>query len=112
MARKVSIPGIFKTFTLIVLLVAVIAIGIMVYSTCAGGSIIQRIDKTKPEVIAVPFEVSTATKTYLTPRAVLNDDKSVTMYGWYERDGGKWVYHDKSITLPSVLKPRIGKRVE
>ena len=63
-----------------------------------------------PESSVAPYEVSTRTRIYYASKAVANTDNSVTMYGWYENLNGKWVLHDKEITLPKVLKPNIGKR--
>jgi len=94
----------------ILVLVALIAVGVMVYSTCAGSPLIAKIDRTLPDVSAAPFEVATVTRIYQVKRAVMNEDKSVTMTGWYEKDGGKWVYHEGSITLPPVFRPRISRR--
>ena len=94
----------------ILAIVAVVGIGVFVYQTCAGTPIIQRIDKMPPEKTVAPFEVSTQTHIYYCSRAFANNDGSVTMYGWYEQLNGKWVLHDKEITLPKVLRPNIGRR--
>ncbi len=99
-----------STVIMVLLLVVVIAVGALVYSTCSGAAIITMIDKTLPSVTEAPFEVATITKIFQARRAVLNEDKSVTMTGWYERDGKKWVLREGSITLPPVLRPRISKR--
>lgn len=98
------------TAIMVLLLVAVIAVGALVYSTCSGVGIITTIDKTLPSVTEAPFEVATITKIFQARRAVMNEDKSVTMTGWYERDGKKWVLREGSITLKPVLRPRISKR--
>ena len=94
----------------ILILVAIIAVGVLIYSTCAGSPLIQRIDKTKPDESTAPYTVATQTKLYMAERATLNDDSSVTMSGWYEKDGSQWIFHEKEITLPPLLRPRIGKR--
>lgn len=94
----------------ILVVVALIAVGVLIYSTCAGTAIIQTIDKTMPDASVAPFEVATITKLYKARFAVLNEDKSVTMTNWYEKDGKKWVPREGSITLPPVLRPRISRR--
>ena len=94
----------------ILLVIALLGLVVIIYQTCAGNDIIQRIDKTEPSQQAAIFEVPTKTRTYLAQKAVLNSDNSVTMINWYEKDGGKWVYHEGSITLPSMLRPRVQKR--
>ncbi len=99
-----------STAIMVLLLVAVIAVGALVYNTCSGAGIITTIDKTLPSVTEAPFEVATITKIFQARRAVMNEDKSVTMTSWYERDGKKWVLREGSIILPPVLRPRISKR--
>lgn len=98
---------IFIGIMVLVILVAVVVIG---YSTCAGGNVIQRIDKSEPDKSVAPYKVATKTKTYLAEYAQLNDDKSVTMSGWYQRESDKWVRHEEPITLPPVLHPVILQR--
>jgi len=94
----------------VLVLVAIIGIGVLAYQTCSSTPLVQRIDKTLPDASAAPFEVATITHSYQANRATLNDNGSVTMIGWYEQIGGKWVYHEDLITLPPVLKPRISRR--
>lgn len=94
----------------ILALIALIGIGLLIYSTCSGTSLVHRIDKTIPDVTVAPFEISTQTNIYMARRATLNEDKSVTMLGWYEKVNNKWVLHEEAITLPKILRPRIGKR--
>lgn len=94
----------------LLVLVAIVAIGVIIYQTCAGTPLIQRIDKTVPDKMVAPFEVPTVTKSYLAQEAALNDDGSVTMSGWYERDGDRWVLHEEVVTLPPVLRPRVNRR--
>ena len=72
-------------------LIAIIAVGALIYTTCSGSPLIQRIDKTLPDASVAPFQVATMTRTYQAERAVLNDNGTVTMWGWYEKDGGKWL---------------------
>lgn len=98
------------TIIKILLIVAVLAIGVTVYSTCSGSSCIRRIDQTLPDATTAPYEVATQTTIYYAGQAYKNDDKSVTMLRWYERIDGKWKLQDDSITLPAVLKPRISNR--
>lgn len=98
------------TTIMVLLLVALIAVGLLVYSTCSDAAIITTIDKTLPSVTEAPFEVATITKIFQARRAVMNEDKSVTMTGWYERDGKKWLFREGSITLKPVLRPRISRR--
>lgn len=99
-----------KLLIAILILVAVVGGGLYIYQACAAAPIIQKIDKTLPEVNIAPFSVTTETHVYYARVATLNEDKSVTMIGWYERDGKKWVYREGSIRLPPEWKPRIGKR--
>lgn len=94
----------------IMLLVILVMGGVFVYSTCSGQGCIQKIDKTMPDVSAAPLEVATDTHIYYATKATLNEDKSVTMSNWYEKLDDKWALHEKSITLPPVLHPRINKR--
>lgn len=102
-----------KTLGIIIrllIIVAIIGFGFFIYQACAGTPIVQKIDKTLPDVSAAPYDVATVTRTYKAVRAVANDDGSVTMTGWYEQIDGKWVYNDRSITLLPVLRPYILKR--
>src|SRR4030042_5900592 len=99
-----------KTLIAILIIVAIILIGLLVYQTCSGHGLIQRIDKMEPEKTVAPFEVATQSHIYYAVLATLSTDKSVTMKGWDERVDGKWVKHDDSITLPKLLRPRISKR--
>lgn len=94
----------------VLVLVAIIGVGVIIYQTCSGLPLIQKIDKTLPVVSEAPLEISTMTKNYMAQRAILNDEGSVTMYGWYDRVDGEWVFHEEKITLPKVLRPRIIKR--
>lgn len=96
-------------FKLLVIAI-ILAVVIVIYQTCAGTAIIQRIDKTIPDAVAAPYEVATITHIYQAQKATMNDDKSVTMMGWYENIGGQWVYNKDSITLPPKLRPRINRR--
>lgn len=100
------LPMLIKIFGIVTL----IAIGVIIYSTCSGGPLIQRIDKTIPDVAAAPYEISTQTNIYYAGQAYRNNDGSVTMMRWYERVEKKWVKQDGSVTLPPVLRPRIGTR--
>lgn len=101
---------IVKILMTLLIIAAIIAVGALVYSSCAGQHIIQRIDKSEPDKAVAPFEVATESHIYLVERATLNDDKSVTITNWYNRENKKWVKYDGSITLPPLLKPRINKR--
>lgn len=94
----------------ILVLIALVAVGFFIYQACAGTPLIQKIDKSVPDSSKASFEVSTRTKIYYAEKATLNDDSTVTMNGWYERNGGKWVYHKGLITLTQVLHPQIFKR--
>lgn len=91
-------------------IVALIAVGVIIYSTCSGSPLIQKIDKTLPgpEII---YEVPTVTRTYLAEKAVQNDDGSVTMTHWYQREKNRWAEYPGTITLPAVVKPRVQRRV-
>lgn len=101
---------IVKPLISIMILVAIVAVGVLVFKACSGVGCVQRIDKTEPDKIEVPYEVATQSHIYLASKATLNDDKTVTMITWYERVDGKWVQRDGSITLPAVMRPRINKR--
>jgi hypothetical protein len=94
----------------LMLVVALIAIGLVVYQTCAGSPLIQRIDKTLPDVAAAPLEVATQTHIYYAEKATLNDDGSVTMVNWYEKLNNRWKQHMGMITLPPTLRPRASRR--
>lgn len=94
----------------ILILIAVIAVGILVYQMCSGNPLIQKIDKTLPDKTIAPCEVSTQTHIYCANNAILNDDGSVTMFDWWEKIGDVWVAHNGSITLPPKLHPRINRR--
>lgn len=93
-------------------IVGIIAVGVIIYNTCAGGSVIERIDKSLPDKSIAPYDVTTHTMVYKAKYAVANDDGTVTMTGWYTREKNKWIYHPESFTLPKVLKPRISKRID
>lgn len=110
MSRANQISGIISLIIKILLLVAVIATGVFVYQTCAGTPIVQKIDKTLPDKVTAPFEVQTMSKIYLSRSADLNEDGSVTMKDWYERDGVEWVLHQGAIVLPKLLRPKISER--
>lgn len=92
------------------IIIALVMVVVLIYNTCAGSDVVQRIDKTLPDSTSAPFEIVTVTKTYMAQRAIFNDDKSVTMSSWYERDNKKWIFHEESITLPSLLHPVINRR--
>lgn len=94
----------------ILILCAIIALGVVVYTTCAGTPFIQKIDKTIPDPAIASFEVSTVTKIYYAQQVYENDDNSVTMLRWYERLDDEWIYHNESYKIPPVLKPRINSR--
>jgi len=104
------LKGMFKKLFLVFIIIALVGAGFFVYQTCVGTPIVRKIDKTIPSIEEAPFEVSTMTRIYYAEKAILNNDKTVTMYGWYERDGKKWVYREKTITLPAMMRPRIRKR--
>ncbi len=91
-------------------LIAIVGVGILVYQTCSGSPLLQKIARTLPDKAAAPFEVSTVIKIYEAVQAVSNADGSVTMSGWYDKVGGKWLYHSEKITLLPVLKPKVNKR--
>lgn len=101
--------GIFGLLIKVLIIVAIIAVGIIIYQTCAGSPIVQRIDQMVPDIEKVPFEVITRTKVYYAASAI-EDKGAVIMSGWYEKIDGKWVYHTEEITLPPILRPQIIKR--
>jgi len=94
----------------VLILIALIGIGALIYQTCAGTQLIQRIDKTLPDSAAAPFEITTMTRIYMARVATKNEDGSVRLTGWYVKDGKKWIYHEETITLPPLLHPVISKR--
>jgi hypothetical protein len=104
--RKI-LPMLIKIFGII----ALIAVGLWIYSTCSGGPLIQRIDKTIPDISSVPYEITTRTNMYYAHQAYKNDDGSVTMLRWYERIDRSWILQSGSMTLPLVLNPQISKRL-
>ena len=94
----------------ILILVAIIMIGVLIFITCSGQPIIQKIDKTLPDDIMAPYEVTTRTHLYYATGATENDDGSVTMSEWYERIDDKWVLHNGEETLPPLLRPEVRRR--
>jgi len=94
----------------ILVLIAVIAAGIAVYSTCSGSPLIQKIDKSIPDITVAPFIVATQTQNYYTRQAIQNTDGTVTMRGWYSWNKNKWILQENEITIPALLSPRIIKR--
>lgn len=94
----------------ILVIVAIIAVGVVIYSTCAGSPLIQKIDKTLPNEIDTPFKITTMTKLYYAKKAILNDDGSVTMFNWYEQINTEWVFNKGDFTIPPVLRPEIKRR--
>ncbi len=102
-----------ETLSLIIkllVIIAIIAVGILVYQSCAGGHIVQRIDKMVPDELKAPFVVTTMTHLYYAGQATVNNDKSITISNWYEQSKGKWVLHKETVTLPVVLHPALSKR--
>jgi ABC-type arginine transport system permease subunit len=94
----------------LLLVVAIIGVLVIAYTTCSGTPLVQKIDKTLPAIDKAPYEVSTMTNIYYAGKAMVNNDKSVTMSSWYERIKNKWVVHKEPITLLPVLHPNISKR--
>jgi hypothetical protein len=96
----------------ILAVVALIVIGVFAYTTCSAntGCGCQKIDKSLPPVSAAPYTVTIKTGTLYAEKAITNENKSVTVYGWYEKINGKWVRHPGPDTLPPVLKPVIGAK--
>ena len=98
----------------IMVIVAVIGVGVIIYSTCAGSPLIKSIDKTLPAVETAQFEVPTVTRTYIAQYATANEDGTVTMKNWYQKEKKKWIFYEgyeNEITLPAVVKPRIRQRL-
>jgi len=96
----------------VIALIGVAAFIAFIYLTCSGGSgcLCQKIDKSLPDVNRAPFIVTTKTHTYYAQTAQTGADGSVTMGGWFERLGDNWVYQEKPLTLPEVLKPAVKRR--
>ena len=82
----------------VIILVAVIMGILLVVLQCGGNSCIKRIDKTLPDTVTAPWEVTTPTHVYLTTD-ILEMDAGVTLSGWYEQIDGKWVKREGNITL-------------
>jgi hypothetical protein len=89
--------------------VAILAVIAIVYQTCSGTPIIQRIDRTTPTIEKAPYQVYTATRAYYAKNATQNGSR-VIMTGYYTDITGKWVYHKETISLTDKLNPRIVKR--
>ncbi len=96
----------------ILVLLAIVGVGLFVYQTCSGTSLIQTIDKTVTGVEVAPFQVVTRMKTYCAQKVNSHDDGSVVMTGWYDRVERKWVFRKGSITLPKIFHPMVSRRVE
>lgn len=92
----------------IMVIVAIIAIGIFIYQSCAGTPLIQRIDKNAPDAVST-YQVSTVTRIYYAKEAVKNPDGSVTLTDWYLKDRDKWEYHTGKLTIPPPLHPVINR---
>lgn len=101
---------ILKLIITLLILAALIGVGVLIYTTCSGTPLIQRIDKTLPDDTVAPFQVFTETHLYYARDAIQNADGSVTMSGWYEQNNGRWVLREGSTTIPKVLHPRINRR--
>lgn len=99
-----------KPLMIILAIVVVLALIIIAISNCSGCNCVQRIDKTLPDNITVPYEVATRTHVYPATKATKNDDGSVTMWGWYEKIDNKWSRREGPDTLLPVLRPRISRR--
>lgn len=91
---------------------ALIAVGIFIYSTCSDGAgcACRPIDNTLPDVSTAPYSVTTKTHLYYAVLAEQNPDGLVTMRGWYEKSGDSWEFHNDEIKLTPVLKPVITRR--
>jgi hypothetical protein len=92
------------------LVIAVIMGGFFLFLTCSGGSCIQKIDQTLPNIKTVPWQISTVTNLYYSVNATENKDKSVTMTDWYEQVKGKWRFHKGNETLSAILQPKVSRR--
>lgn len=94
----------------ILILIAIVAVGIIIYQSCAGTAIIQRIDRTLPDTTIAPYEVSTRTHIYQAEWARENEDGSATMTNWYTKLNGKWQLQKNTLPIPAVLRPQVRKR--
>lgn len=102
-----------KSLSVIISILAIVAmLGIIAiaYMTCSGTPLIQRIDQVEPTEMQAPFKVWTVTRTYLAKQATLNDDGTVTMRGFYEKDGSDWKLRDREYTIPKLFKPQVSQR--
>lgn len=107
-----NIGGFVSTLAKISLVVIVLAIGVLVYQSCSGSPIVKRIDSIPPSEARgeALIPVSTHTHVYEVRKAVANPDGSVTISGWYVKEGGMWgKIHLDTVTLPPVLQPQINK---
>ena len=101
---------ILKLLIRILVVIALIGVGVLVYQTCSGSSIIQKIDKSVPDSALVPYQVTTRTHLYMAKEAAQNSDGSVTISGWYERENNRWILQKSELTIPTKLKPKINGR--
>lgn len=102
--------SIFNIVFKVLVLVAIIAVGLIIYQTCSGSPLVQRVDMMEPGIDVAPFIVPTATGGYYAREATLNDDDSVTMTDWYEYENNGWKFHTDSIRLPKALRPEVKRR--
>lgn len=111
MHRVNNISSIISLLLKIFVLVAIIGIGLLIYQTCSGSPLVQRIDKITPGVEVAKYEITSMTRIYYSNDAFKNSDGSVTMRGFYENHNGHWEYVDAGFTIKPVLRPRIIERL-
>ena len=90
----------------VLLLLSVIMGGVFLFLNFSGGSCIQKIDKTLPDIQTAPWAVTTPTRNYLA-KEVSKTGTGVVMNVWYEQVKGKWVKHPDSIILEYKVYGRI-----
>ena len=95
----------------ILVLVVLIAAGVFIYFTCSGGNgCIQSIDRSLPDNVKAPYQITTMTHLYYAEYAIQNSDGSAEMRNWYERLEDEWVYREGSVPLSAVLRPKVKRR--
>lgn len=105
--RRRAFPVRFLIY--VVVIIAMLMGILLALNYCTGGACIQRIDKTLPDNLAAPYEVSTPTHIYYT-KEVDDDGETVTMSVWWEKADGKWVKNSGDLLLSRSYYGRIDVR--
>lgn len=95
----------------VLVIIGFIAIGIVVYQSCAGSPLVQRIDEMPPDIDKAKYQILTMTKhDYYADEAWYNGDGSATIRDYFKLVGKKWRYVEGERIIPKVLKPEIKRR--